>query len=725
MALSGTAKTGSYDGRYYYVEWTATQDIAKNTSTISWTLKCTGGSGWYAERTCNVSIDGSSVYSKTSRVQRYAGTITSGTKTLTHAADGTKSFKIAINVAVYTSSVNCTCNTSFTLNTITRTFTVTYNANGGTGSMSTSSATYGSAFTTRQNAFSRTGYTFNGWNEAANGSGTAWSLTSAGVYEAGKSWTWTYTKNITLYAQWKINSYYLDVNHTLDGASMSNSLTSNVGTFDVAIGGSVVSDNVGDYYAQHNYGTSYSVQDIKAKTGYTARTSTQKGTIPASNKSVVLAWTTNSYTLTYDPNGGTCSTASKSVKYQAAYGTLPTPSRVGYTFNGWYTAKSGGAKVTAKTTMAAANTTIYAQWTIIQYTISYNANGGSGAPASQSKNHGTNITLSTTEPTYVGYLFQGWATSSSATIPEFLPGDSFGTDANTTLYAVWIAATKLGFTFTTPNYTIDCDSTGKAVVNNALFTYTISSIADNVDLPFWYRTYYINSRNTKVYTSTSYTGGYSVTQINNGSVSFPLNITLTSSMIKTFISNRKSINPVTYYVETYTGEKVAEMKSEYPLNLYATNYTKPKIKYNLVYRNDDGSVTIKARITFSKSFTNMDSKKSTIRPTLKCNNNTLSITPTITKDSSETNTYIYEYKVPSSSAKGHSVVSISYSDGLFEAEASAHIAKDKEDQVFKILRSGAARAMAFEEEPGTKGMKILKDGRVYGNAFSEQIITYS
>jgi uncharacterized repeat protein (TIGR02543 family) len=307
MALSGSAVTSAWkadDGttRTYTVSWTATQSIANNTSTISWTLKATGSYPYnVAERTLNVSIAGSSVYSKTDRVMRSPSTITSGTKTITHNANGTASFTIAINAAVYVSSVNCTASKSFTLDTIPRSFTVTYNANGGSGSMSSSTASYGAAFKTRQNTFTRTGYTFNGWNEAANGSGTAWGLTSAGVYESGKTWNWTYTKNITLYAQWKINSYYLDVNHTLDGASLSNSLTSNVGTFDVAIGGSVVSNDVGDYYTQHPYGTSYSVQDIKAKTGYTAGTTTQTGTIPASNKSVVLAWTTNSYTLTYNP----------------------------------------------------------------------------------------------------------------------------------------------------------------------------------------------------------------------------------------------------------------------------------------------------------------------------------------------------------------------------------------------------------------------------------------
>lgn len=73
----------------------------------------------------------------------------------------------------------------------------------------------------------------------------------------------------------------------------------------------------------------------------------------------------------------------------------------------------------------------------ITYTIRYDANGGTGAPGSQIKNPTFTITLSRTEPIREGYTFLGWATSPTATDPEYLPGSEFNTDAETTLYAVW------------------------------------------------------------------------------------------------------------------------------------------------------------------------------------------------------------------------------------------------------------------------------------------------
>ena len=71
------------------------------------------------------------------------------------------------------------------------------------------------------------------------------------------------------------------------------------------------------------------------------------------------------------------------------------------------------------------------------YTVSYNANGGSGAPGSQTKIQDVALTLSSTKPTRSGYTFLGWATSSSATSAKYSAGGSYTSNAGVTLYAVW------------------------------------------------------------------------------------------------------------------------------------------------------------------------------------------------------------------------------------------------------------------------------------------------
>lgn len=71
------------------------------------------------------------------------------------------------------------------------------------------------------------------------------------------------------------------------------------------------------------------------------------------------------------------------------------------------------------------------------YAISYNANGGTGAPAAQTKTAGVPLTLTTAVPARTGYKLLGWAESSSASAPQYHSGESFTKDAKTTLYAVW------------------------------------------------------------------------------------------------------------------------------------------------------------------------------------------------------------------------------------------------------------------------------------------------
>lgn len=126
MALSGTVKTNAdSNGRYYQLTWSATQSTANNTSTISWTLSAQGYSGgWVAERTLYVTIDGATVYNKSDRVERKVGTIKTGTKTITHNSNGSRSFTITLGAAVYGTSVNCKGSGTFSLNTIARASTL-------------------------------------------------------------------------------------------------------------------------------------------------------------------------------------------------------------------------------------------------------------------------------------------------------------------------------------------------------------------------------------------------------------------------------------------------------------------------------------------------------------------------------------------------------------------------------------------------------------------------
>lgn len=232
------------------------------------------------------------------------------------------------------------------------TYTVSYNANGGSGAPSNQTKTHGTNLTLSSTKPTRTGYTFKNWNTAASGSGTSYS--AGGTYSANAA--------VTLYAQ----------------------------------------------------------------------------------------WTANTYTVTFNPGGGTTPTASKTVTYSSTYGALPTPTKTGHTFNGWYTAASGGTKITADTTVSiTANQTLYAQWSVNSYEVVIYTNGGTytdstgeyTVSATHKLNFGESIDIGTAKRSK-GYEFASWITIGRGTLapygvpliyrPDFNNGSHVSTYGNVT-----------------------------------------------------------------------------------------------------------------------------------------------------------------------------------------------------------------------------------------------------------------------------------------------------
>lgn len=175
----------------------------------------------------------------------------------------------------------------------------------------------------------------------------------------------------------------------------------------------------------------------------------------------VPAWT--SYTVKYNANGGTGAPAAQT-KWHGQNLTLSStkPTRTGYSFKGWSLTQGGSVYYTAGATCGKnENLTLYAVWEANTYTVSYNANGGTGAPGSQTKTYGKTLTLSTIKPTKNLYNFLGWATSASATKATYAAGGSYTANAAVTLYAVWELAyvkpsiTNLSVTRINANKNID------------------------------------------------------------------------------------------------------------------------------------------------------------------------------------------------------------------------------------------------------------------------------
>lgn len=195
---------------------------------------------------------------------------------------------------------------------------------------------------------------------------------------------------------------------------------------------------------------------IPTRTGYTFKSwntnSSGTGTIYPSggtytaNAAATLyaQWSINTWKVTYNANGGSGAPSSQTKTYGTNLTLSSTkPSRTGYTFAGWNTKADGSgtnyAAGATYTSNAALN--LYAKWTLITYKVTYNANGGSGAPGQQTKNYGQTLALSSTKPTKANYNFMGWATSATGSV-AYTSGASYTTNADITLYAVWELASE-------------------------------------------------------------------------------------------------------------------------------------------------------------------------------------------------------------------------------------------------------------------------------------------
>ena len=260
------------------------------------------------------------------------------------------------------------------------TYAVTLHTNGGTiNSGNVTEYTYGVGVTLPTDV-TRTGYTFKGWYDNENLTGSP--VTAIGGAETGNKEYW---------AKWEINQYTI--------------------TFDTN-GGSKIAPITQDY------GTAITAPADPTRKGYTFKGWDKEipETMPADNITVKAQWGINQYTITFDTNGG-----SKIAPITQDYGTAITapadPTRKGYTFKGW--------DKEIPETMPADNITVKAQWEINQYTITFDTNGGSEiVPITQ--DYGTEITAPN-NPTRKGYTFMGW----DKEIPKTMPAE------NITVKAQW------------------------------------------------------------------------------------------------------------------------------------------------------------------------------------------------------------------------------------------------------------------------------------------------
>ena len=299
---------------------------------------------------------------------------------------------------------------------------VTFSSNFGTATTSSQSISTAGNVNLSVNTFNRAGYTFAGWNSAANGTGNSYS----------DSQPVTLTTDLTLFAQWSATSQ--TVSYNLNGGSGTLPTQANVATaatFTVASGTGLT--KAGYTFGGWNDGGS----NFNSGDAYT---------MGANNVTLTAIWNANTYVVAYVYNLATGGFSQSSNSYTTGGNSiqLPTPTRSGYSFGGWYDDSAfsnliGLAGASYSPNGVATTISLYAKWSVASSAISYDANGGSGSAAVTTGNTlSTVIVGNGSGISRGGYSLVGWNTSADMTGTEYLLGGTLVMPAGgVTLYADW------------------------------------------------------------------------------------------------------------------------------------------------------------------------------------------------------------------------------------------------------------------------------------------------
>lgn len=322
--------------------------------------------------------------------------------------------------------------TSYTIPVLTK-YTVSYNANGGSGAPSSQSKYYGKSLTLSSTKPTRTGYTFKGWATSSSGSV---------AYASGASYT--ANASATLYAIWQANTYTVKYNANGGSGAPSNQTKTHGVTLTLSSAkptrASINDDGVTTTYTFKGWATSSNATSVSYAAGakYTANASVTLYAVWS------ITTTVTQYDVTYNTNGG--SGVSSQVKKKGTALTLRStiPTKNGYTFKGWGLSEdattvsyAAGASYTKD-----ADIVLYAVWTPWTHTVQFNLNGGSGTvPSSFTKTTDVDMLITSGTISKPSCVFKCWSTKVNGSGgTNYYIGDAYTATKNggtVTLYAIW------------------------------------------------------------------------------------------------------------------------------------------------------------------------------------------------------------------------------------------------------------------------------------------------
>jgi uncharacterized repeat protein (TIGR02543 family) len=437
------------------------------------------------------------------------------------------------------------------LNKTANTYTVSWNTNGGSTNPQDSTATYAAPLTIPATP-TKTGYTFTGWYDGT----TTYTTTFTYNYASAKTFT----------AQWTVNTYT---------ASWSTN------------GGSTnPQDSTATYDASLTIPTT-----APTKTGYTfagwydgTKTYTTTFTYNyALNKTFTAQWTANTYTASWETNGGSTNPQDSTATYDASLIIPATPTKTGYTFTGWY----DGTKTytTTFTYNYASAKTFTAQWTVNTYTASWSTNGGSTNPQDSSATYAASLTIPTTAPTKTGYTFAGWYDGTKTYTTTF----TYNYALNKTFTAQWTANTYTASwetnggspaTLSTSTATYDASLIIPAAPTKTGYTFAGWYDGTTTYTNIFYYNYALNKTFTAQWTVNTYTASWNTnggsTNPQDSSATYAAPLTIPTAPTKTGYTFAGWYDGTTTYTNIfyYNYASAKTFTAQWTANTYTASYVK-------------------------------------------------------------------------------------------------------------------------------------------------------
>ena len=294
-------------------------------------------------------------------------------------------------------------------------YTVTYDAAGGSPAPTQAPKTIGQSFTIGA-APTKTGYNFKGWRDGTN------------TYAAGAPYV-TQSSNIVLTAQWEAQTYVVsyDLNAGSGDAGVNHSFTYGTSAYLLPTSGFSRTD--------YNFG-GWATAPGGPSVGSTFE--------PSSNITLYAIWNIAIYRLSFDGQSGYSDSATAKVTIGQSL-ILPSGTRAGYTLQGWSTQQSGGSITAGGASFTpASDGTLYAQWALQVFTVTYNGNGGMSETPTATLTNGSTVPLVLPNAVRSNYVFAGWYSAAVGGYSIGLAGANFLPTNSVTIYAHWIQASLEG-----------------------------------------------------------------------------------------------------------------------------------------------------------------------------------------------------------------------------------------------------------------------------------------